>query len=83
MNRDLTQFLNKMKRSAKQTSRDIMFPAEGTVSVEVWGGMYVEAREGLGLWTPMSTSARVFLDFRLQYDISGSDCFMPLKLENH
>lgn len=42
-----------------------MFPAEGTVSVEVWGGMYVEAREGLGLWTPTSTSARVSLDFRL------------------
>ena len=23
-------------------SREIMFPAEGTVSVEVWGGMYME-----------------------------------------
>jgi len=65
LNRDLTQFLNKLKRSAKQTSSEIMFPAEGTVSVEVWGGMYVEAREGLGLWTPTSTSARVSLDFRL------------------
>ena len=35
LNRNLTQFLNKMRGSAMQRSREIMFPAEGTVSVEV------------------------------------------------
>lgn len=52
MNRKLTQFLNKMRGSAKQTSREIMFPAEGTVSLEVWGGMYVEAGKGWGCGLP-------------------------------
>lgn len=59
MNRKLTQFLNKMRGSAKQTSREIMFPAEGTVSLEVWGGMYVEgSRVGCGRGQEGRTSLR-------------------------
>ena len=41
-NRNLTEFLNEMRGSANQISRGIMFPAEGTVSTEVWGSGYME-----------------------------------------